>query len=229
MGLIDALMPLIEVVIDLAGDLLATLMPALVELINALLPLIEAVVMLAGDLLSALIPAMVASANAILPIINLILPVFTNLLAGIVDIITKFLVPAISTVVNWLASKLTPAFEGISRAISSVIGWVQGLIDKLKAIKLPDWLTPGSPTPFETGLRGIADAMRDVDSEIGGITVAPTAIANGISPMAGAGGKGRMVNVTLEMHSVVSLSDMADAERKLNPIVSRIVREAMAA
>lgn len=27
---------------------------------------------------------------------------------------------------------------------------------------LPDWILPGLPTPFEMGLRGIEDAIRDL-------------------------------------------------------------------
>jgi len=51
------------------------------------------------------------------------------------------------------------AFSGIGMAVD----WLVGKIDRLKAIlaslKLPKALTPGSPTPFETGLRGVASAM----------------------------------------------------------------------
>ena len=50
-------------------------------------------------------------------------------------------------------------FKPIGEAIGKVIEWVKEFIDKLKNIKLPDWLTPGSPTPFEKGLRGMAKAL----------------------------------------------------------------------
>ena len=72
------------------------------------------------------------------------------------------ILPVIEDVAGWLNDKLAPAFEGISKAIETVIGWIKGLTDKLKNIKLPDWLTPGSPTPFEIGLWGIQDALRAV-------------------------------------------------------------------
>ena len=29
-------------------------------------------------------------------------------------------------------------------------------------MELPDWLKPGSPTPFEMGLRGISDALDEL-------------------------------------------------------------------
>ena len=72
------------------------------------------------------------------------------------------LVPILKTVVSWIGEKLSPAFDGISGAISTVIGWIQTLTTKLSSIKLPDWLTPGSPTPFEIGLVGISRAMHDL-------------------------------------------------------------------
>jgi len=56
-------------------------------------------------------------------------------------------------------SPIAAVFDGISAAINTVIGWVQNFIDSLKKLKLPDWLTPGSPTPFEMGLVGISDEM----------------------------------------------------------------------
>jgi hypothetical protein len=37
-----------------------------------------------------------------------------------------------------------------------------GGFEDLTGLELPDWLMPGSPTPFETGLRGIGNAMRDL-------------------------------------------------------------------
>ena len=35
----------------------------------------------------------------------------------------------------------------------------------LARIKIPDWLKPGSPTPFELGLRGINSALKQVSSQ----------------------------------------------------------------
>jgi hypothetical protein len=67
---------------------------------------------------------------------------------------------AVGTTIQQLWALIKMAFmDGIGKAID----WVVSKIDRLKAalasIKLPKALTPGSPTPFETGLRGIASAM----------------------------------------------------------------------
>lgn len=86
------------------------------------------------------------------------------------ELITKFtevatsikagFVQAVKDAYNWLDGKLRPAFDGIGKAIKSVIDWVGKLIDKFKSIKIPAWLTPGSPTPFEIGLVGIGKQMQ---------------------------------------------------------------------
>ncbi|HML40348.1 MAG TPA: hypothetical protein PKD23_06680 [Bellilinea sp.] len=61
---------------------------------------------------------------------------------------------------DFLSEKLRAAIDGISGAISDVIGWIGRMADKLSNLKLPSWLTPGSPTPFELGLRGINKEMK---------------------------------------------------------------------
>jgi len=54
------------------------------------------------------------------------------------------------------------AFSGIGVAIDWVIAKINNLKTALLNIKLPPALTPGSPTPFEKGLDGIAGAMGKV-------------------------------------------------------------------
>lgn len=74
------------------------------------------------------------------------------------------------------------AFSGISDAISGVIRAVGDLIASFADIVVPDILTPGSPTPFEMGLRGIDKAAGQLASTlnrqfapaIGSLPAAPT-------------------------------------------------------
>jgi hypothetical protein len=55
--------------------------------------------------------------------------------------------------------------NGIGKAIDWVISKIERLRQALANIKLPDALTPGSPTPFEMGLRGIASAMDNLSNK----------------------------------------------------------------
>jgi len=65
----------------------------------------------------------------------------------------------ITTTVKNLWGIIKWAFSGIVKAISTVIMATLKMIATFAKVKLPKALTPGSPTPFEMGLRGITSAM----------------------------------------------------------------------
>ena len=52
------------------------------------------------------------------------------------------------------------ANAGIPQILTDIATWFGTLAGKISALTLPSWLTPGSPTPFETALLGILDALR---------------------------------------------------------------------
>lgn len=91
--------------------------------------------------------------------------------------IQNSLIPAISSLWSWLAEKLKPIGEFVTKLmgylfvnalkklegmIASVINYVHELAKALKSLVIPKNLTPGSPTPFEIGLRGVGDAVEEV-------------------------------------------------------------------
>ena len=58
---------------------------------------------------------------------------------------------------------ISGALDAISGAIKGAIDWLGRLAEKIRNLPSPPaWITPGSPTPFELGLRGISDAMGPV-------------------------------------------------------------------
>jgi hypothetical protein len=74
--------------------------------------------------------------------------------------------PALQSIWEWVKDKIIPIFDGmtesvggVSGAIKKVVGWLNDLKNKIKNFELPWWLRPGSPTPFEMGLLGIASAL----------------------------------------------------------------------
>jgi hypothetical protein len=81
----------------------------------------------------------------------------------------NYLLPAFKKIWSFLKTRLQPVFDRqkekfdkVSKAIQKIIGWVEKFMGKIRRLanqlanlRLPDWLTPGSPTPFEIGLRGI--------------------------------------------------------------------------
>lgn len=75
------------------------------------------------------------------------------------NFIKETLSPALETFGGFLGGQLVDAFEAIADGIEKVIGFIQEMTDALMNLDLPDWLTPGSPTPWEIGLGGINREM----------------------------------------------------------------------
>lgn len=77
--------------------------------------------------------------------------------------------PALQAIWEFVRDKIIPIFTnmsdsvgGVSGAIEKVVGWIQRLIDKIKNLKLPAWMNPRSPSPWEMSLRGVADVMDEI-------------------------------------------------------------------
>ena len=109
--------------------------------------------------------------------------------------------------VTWLKDNvldpLANTFGNISGAIQEVIGWISGLTGKLQSITLPDWLTPGSPTPFEIGLWGINDALKALSHQglpqfTGELSGIPSMdVGADLGATLGANNNSRVMNVTI--------------------------------
>lgn len=129
-----------------------TLLPALTAVWNFLqtsvLPLFQALDALLSATLGVTLTALAGLWQ------NVLLPALTE----VWSYISTTLGPVFEDLQTWLAD-VTGGFDGIAKAVDKVIGWINDLTEKLKGLKLPKALTPGSPTPFETGLWGIASAL----------------------------------------------------------------------
>lgn len=101
---------------------------------------------------------------------ELIEVVIVGAFTALTDFWTNTLQPALQAIWQYLQDNIVPIFQswsdgigGIAGVIDIVVGKIGELTEWLSSITLPDWLTPGSPTPFELGLRGIAGAMDDLN------------------------------------------------------------------
>jgi hypothetical protein len=199
---------------------------------STLLPALQAVW---SFIQANVLPLIIALAGLIEAVLGVALTAVAGLIQNIVipamqkmgDWVQKNLMPAISSLASWLNTKLAPAFSAISGAIQTIIGWIQNLTKKFENITLPDWLTPGSPTPFEMGLRGI-------DKELSGIAKSSlpsfsVGLADLGAPSLAVGNAasvttGTAVNVYFSYQGV-SLGDRVEAERVLAPVVGKLVRD----
>lgn len=153
---------------------------------------------------------------------NVIMPALETAWGWIKDNI----LPILRELWDWISSKINPILEavggkfqavnsaigGLSGAIQSVIGWLRELKAQLDNIELPDWMTPGSPTPWEIGLRGVSDAMRQLNNMTvpgldRGLNRLPTPALAGAGGGFGGAGNGQPVRVTLINPQFYGVSD----------------------
>ena len=134
--------------------------------------------------------------------------------------IGEFLAPVIEWLADFLVETLAPAWEILESIIIIVVSAINAMVDTLSDLELPDWLDPGSPTPFELGLRGIARAAREVNKvgllgEMGNLTGSPAVLADQLGPGPGRG-------VTINVEQLVGDERYLDVfARKLIPAIQR--------
>ena len=146
----ETLKPAIDLVWAFLSEDVIPLFESLWELFNVAGTI--ALEALAGIWQNVLLPALTDVWSFIQ---NSILPIFDS----VATTIKNDLQPPLEFLANTVLAGLTTAFEGIKQAITAVKSAVSGLIAKLKQLELPAVFTPGSPTPFEMGLRGINKAL----------------------------------------------------------------------
>lgn len=125
-----------------------------------------------------------------------------------------FTIAAIAGTVESVAT----ALYNMKRALSDVAeGWEEMKRKAREAIDaIPPWLIPGSPTPFEMGLRGIGSALGNVNLAGG---------SGGGSPGLGGAGAAAIVTVNFHYSPAISLADRFEAEEKLAPMIASAIRQ----
>jgi hypothetical protein len=133
-----------------------------------------------GNALSAITEKVNAIQAIVGAVIGATVAVWEGLFGDLLGTITGVMNGAASIVSEKVAA-IKGAFSGIIGVIDSVISAAKRLASALSSIDVPDILSPGSPTPFEIGLRGVDKALKQVSSTIqaqfspalGGMLAAP--------------------------------------------------------
>ena len=128
---------------------------------NTLLPAIEGVWKFLTQDMMPIWEALEDLLGVVVPLaLEVLQGVWENVLLPAMEDVWEFLTENLGPAFEWLKDKVlgpvTSSFDGLGGKIQDVAGFISGLTDKLRDIKLPAWLTPGSPTPWEIGLRGIS-------------------------------------------------------------------------
>ena len=100
---------------------------------------------------------------AMIDIKNFIVDDLLPFLGDLIDTIGDFLPGAIVLAIPGLANLLT-TFNGIRDAVKFLIDKIKSLIKWLSKIKIPSILHGFSPSPFEVSLRGISEAMQELNT-----------------------------------------------------------------
>ena len=122
-----------------------------------------------------------------------------SIVLGLWRALKASLTPAFNTLKTIISGTVSSAFQKIKGkmdALKRTMDNVKSIIDKVKEafrklaakvknFKLPDWLTPGSPTPFELGLLGIEEALKKVDRQVASTNFAPDMAQQPAYAMAG--------------------------------------------
>lgn len=147
----NVLWPALKVVGAFIGDVLWPIFQKLFEVEFAIAMKVGEA--LAGLWQKVLYPALQAVGSYI---VDTVIPTFKK----IGDYLSVTFGPILSGLTEWL-NKVTGGFSGISGAVQGVVKWLGDLATNISNLKLPSWLTPGSPTPWEIALRGIGAALNE--------------------------------------------------------------------
>jgi len=175
-GIIEFFSKNIPVAIQFLSDIwTGTLLPAIQAvwsfLSNNIFPLFRAIINLIKAVFSAELRLLAGIwQNVLYPALQKVwgflnsnvLPVFRTIAGYIRDTLQ----PILTGLATFVKNVLVAAFNGIVTAIQSAITWLKNLADRINNLTLPDWLTPGSPTPFELGLIGINKAMQELNVQL---------------------------------------------------------------
>jgi len=167
---------------------------------GSLLPLVESLAHLFGAVLKK---ALEAIAGIFQNVLGPAIETSLGYLRTFADFIEKTIGPIMEKLGNVILPAVKSGFDGIASAIQTVIGWIESLADWLDRLELPDWADPGSPTPFELGLRGMSRALKTLAGqdlpklkmELVGLEGMSSQIQAAVSPVVGGGGGGAVTNV----------------------------------
>ena len=149
---------------------------------------------------------------------------------ALVGLWQNVLLPALTAIWTFIKDKLNISFGDTGTIVERLVKLFTMWGDNLEKLKLPDWLTPGSPTPLELGLIGITDAVDKLSNlslprlgaSFGGMQMAG-APAGG--PMMGGGRMGGgSTNVTVVYSPTLSLANREELETRLGPVIRNALR-----
>lgn len=132
---------------------------------------------------------------------------------------------AVEGAIDGFLKRLDEVLDGIGGVVDWVTERLEDLKQAIENLTLPPWLTPGSPTPFEVGLRGIAAALADANRQLGqSPLMAPVAAPGALAPAGIGGSRAGVVNVTLHVDRVGSDVDVDVMAYRVAEVINQRMR-----
>ena len=197
---------------------------------EALHPVTDSLKQAANIIGTSLSQAWVVLEKAIAPVIGQLGDV-ANIIGGsligawntLVTIYQNNIRPMFEWLYNFIHNSLIGAWDGIILKIMNMTSWLNTLAATLRTLTLPAWLTPGSPTPLENGLRGISDAMSIVSSKsLPAFSNTFSGASTVSAPMSGNGG----ITINLQYAPALTTNTQADIEKIMPVIAEGVNRQA---
>jgi hypothetical protein len=95
---------------------------------------------------------------------------FGEKVGALVGLLLEVNLEAILDAIVIAVNAFAVAVNGVATAMQFWKDLIDSVAAALDGLELPDWLEPGSPTALEIGIRGISEAMRDLN--LGGLSLA---------------------------------------------------------
>jgi tape measure domain-containing protein len=192
-----------------------------------IIPIIQLVIDIVGLLVNLALTALHGFLDKnIIPVFEAFWDILANKVWPAIENLWKIITDSLTPVWEYLYSSIVKPFKELIDKLSISLGTklkdaLQWVIDKLKEFKdwlgkitLPDWLTPGSPTPFETGLYGINNALDKANTSVrqlsrnlnslDGKTAVVSMLSGSVPSQAYAGSSNTTYNVPITVNANVS-------------------------
>lgn len=165
--------------------------------------------------------------NVLLPPLREVANVIRALLFPVFQAIGSYMAnvfgPIIIGIGGFIRNYLIPAFHGIASAIASVVSWLRSMAGYLNNLALPDWLTPGSPTPWEIGLVGINNAMQELNQHLprlsNNLNFAPA-----LTPATAQGASGVKTNTTNNQNMTINIAATVRSQQDIDYLAQEVAR-----
>ena len=173
MNLGQAFMPIIQLVIQLGGQLMSLLGPILGSLGNALAPIINAVTKVATTLTSMLVPIIQALMPLIAAILGAIAPLM-DALTPLIEAVLNIINAALTPIVGIIQATLIPTISNIIPIITAVVQTITGVVTPIIAaitnsIKMFSLLLKGDfAGAWEAAKQVVANVWKAIQNAITG-------------------------------------------------------------